>query len=192
MTIDTSYQSSAVSKTEKIRSSVCKKCLWHLSQIFMFVSSPVAADTHVTPEIVLQIFYSQLRSIRTNILKKSRVYIKEAKFLFMFKGLFYAFLNLCFVLSPTTIFKSHEKLLMKVLIYSWRKFYCCQFFLHGMSKQTNQWELKVGFEEEEFSVEHLNQLQSDRSRHNWTEIILAFTFTITVVLIFILWVCNYL
>ena len=60
------------------------------------------------------------------------------------------------------------------------------FAVHALKRQTNQSELKVDFEEEEFSVGHFNQLQSERSGHNWTEIILAFTFTITVVLIFIL------
>ena len=37
-----------------------------------------------------------------------------------------------------------------------------------------------------YSVEGFNHDESDRSRQNWTEIILAFTFTVTVVLIFIL------
>ena len=37
-----------------------------------------------------------------------------------------------------------------------------------------------------YSVEGFNHDETDRSRHNWTEIILAFTFTVTVVLIFIL------
>ena len=49
--------------------------------------------------------------------------------------------------------------------------------------------LEVGGEEGltgQYSSDPFNQQESDRSRHNWTEIILAFTFTVTVVLIFIL------
>ena len=37
-----------------------------------------------------------------------------------------------------------------------------------------------------FSVEHYSQQEEDKLKQNWTEIILAFTFTVTVVLIFIL------
>lgn len=36
------------------------------------------------------------------------------------------------------------------------------------------------------SVEQYSQQGTDRLSHNWTEIILAFTFTVTVLLIFIL------
>ena len=37
-----------------------------------------------------------------------------------------------------------------------------------------------------FSEEQYSQQEADKLKQNWTEIILAFTFTVTVVLIFIL------
>merc|ERR1711997_1322012 len=41
-----------------------------------------------------------------------------------------------------------------------------------------------------FSVEHYSQQEEDKLKQNWTEIILAFTFTVTVVLIFILFLID--
>jgi len=47
--------------------------------------------------------------------------------------------------------------------------------------------LELGAEGEQgYPLVGMTEDVADRVRHNWTEIILAFTFTITVVLIFIL------